>query len=132
MLHIPTLQASEDLGAGIEDDQRPEIPNSPDASQNVQELIRSSWARNPATRPSFTVIVQLTQRLLLDQNRIGQDITPRPRLIELRNESRSPSDYHKSPSLEPQPDEELECASASYFFLAYYYMIYKLRRPMGR
>lgn len=95
----------------LELDRRPEIPNSPDASQKMQELIDSSWARNPATRPPFTVIVELTQRLLHDQNRIGQDITPRPGLMELREESRSPSDYHKSPSLEPQPDEELECAS---------------------
>ena len=72
----------------------------------MQELIRTCWARNPAMRPSFTAIVERTQWLLCEQNRNGQDVTPRPGVMEIREESRSPS-----PSLKPQPDEQLEPAS---------------------
>ncbi len=77
----------------------------------MQELIRTCWARNPAMRLSFTAIVERTQWLLHEQNRNGQDVTPRPGVMEIREESRSPALSLRSPSLEPQPDEQLEPAS---------------------
>ncbi|KAF8334168.1 uncharacterized protein EI90DRAFT_3015196 [Cantharellus anzutake] len=95
----------------LERDQRPEIPNSPDATERMQGLIRACWDHNPAVRPSFDAIVTRTSELLHDQNWSGQDITPQPGLLPLHDESRSPSLNPKSPSLAPQRGEGLEPAS---------------------